>query len=158
MAAFNKVGFLSKSISKIKICYSLRGHYPTMPPLLTYAHLIYFIHGIQDLSLLCLILFHLPHNCFILSTLQPQLFTHLFFFTQHPIILHYTHLPHLPPCPPSFAFYATPPPPVSFCPSSPDGTIPVILSHYRSSDANGCTANPAAGSLDRCPYPLCPAP
>lgn len=27
----------------------------------------------------------------------------------------------------------------------PDGVIPVILSHYRSSNANGCTANPAAG-------------
>lgn len=41
--------------------------------------------------------------------------------------------------------------------SSPDGIISVILSHYRSSDANGYIANPAASSLDQCPYPLFPA-
>lgn len=47
--------------------------------------------------------------------------------------------------------------PVCSCLPTPDGIISVILSHYRSSDANGYIENPAASSLDQCPYPLCPA-
>lgn len=108
-------------------------------------------------SLLCIILFHLPHNFCILSTLQLQTVHTPLFFTQHPIILQYTYLPTSLPI-----LHFTPPPsvlsslPVSSCLSPPDGIIPVILSHYRSSDANGYTANPAAGSLDQCP-PVLPS-
>lgn len=39
-------------------------------------------------------------------------------------------------------------------PLAPDGVIVVILSHYRSSDANGCTTNPAAGKAG--PVPILP--
>lgn len=53
-------------------------------------------------------------------------------------------LPHFPACPTLL---------LSSCHLPSDGIIPVILSHYRSSDANGCTANPAAGKPGRAPIP-----
>ncbi len=59
----------------------------------------------------------------------------------------YCILPCLPACPSLF---------VSSCNSPSDGIIPVILSHYRSSDANGYTANPAAGKPGPVPVPALP--
>lgn len=100
-----------------------------------------FLSLIQDSSLLCIILFRLPHNLLFfcpLCNFTPFLYSasnnpaarihsHLLFF------LHFISLSLL-----------VPSPLVSSCHSASDGIIPVILSHYRSSDANGCTANPAA--------------
>lgn len=50
-----------------------------------------------------------------------------------------------------FCLPSCPCPAFSTCPSPSDGIIHVILSIYKSSDTNGCTANPAAGKSGRMP-------
>ena len=52
---------------------------------------------------------------------------------------------------------ASPSLPYSSCFLPSDGIIPVILSHYRSSDANGGRANPAAGKPGPGPAPALPS-
>lgn len=74
------------------------------------------------------------------------------FFLQYTVTLHlpahqFCPIPNFPACP----FLR-----LSSCHLPSDGIIPVILSHYRSSDANGCTANPAAGKPGPVPVPALP--
>lgn len=137
----------------------MRGCYPTIAMLLPF-----LVHKFNPFFIIIIIInsgfVPVVHNpissatpisvfCLLRSFSPPVLFTP-FSLCQHPIILRYTYLPtclpHRYPIPGSLLSLplsapASQPPPT-------DGIIPVILSHYRSSDANGCTANPAAGSLD----------
>lgn len=113
MAAFGKtykMDLFPRPYFKLKSAGVLWGHYPTMPFLLTCAQIQLLVFSINS-SLLCIILFRLPHNLFILPTLQLQTVHTPLFFTQHPIILQYTYLPT---CLPILHF--TPPPSVLLSP------------------------------------------
>lgn len=119
-----------------------------------------FLSLIQDSSVMHNPVSSPPQSLIFLSTLQLQAVRSfsaplLYSASDNPAVRVPSHLPasqfcilpHFPSCPSL---------PVSSCHSPSDGIIPVILSHYRSSDANGCTANPAAGKAGPVPIPALP--
>ena len=141
---------------------SLWVHYPTIPFLLTCAQ-------IQLFSFINSGFFSVMHNpvssrtqsLIFLSTLQLQILFAPLFSTQHPIILQHDYrLPSHLPASLSFAFY----PYFPGSPLSPCQLVPLALRWHnpchivtlQSSDANGCTANPAAGKPGPVPIPALP--
>lgn len=156
-------GSLAEKVFKIEICRSLWTHF-TDNTFSSYmcTNSIVFLSLIQHSSLLCIILFPLPPNLLFFCPLcnfravRSSNTPFLYSASDNPAV--HTHLPTC--LPPTSAFYphfpACPSLPAGSCHSPSDGIIPVILSHYRSSDANGCTANPAAGKTGPVPVPALP--